>query len=118
MKFLKLLWVIPFLMLSCAHSPQEKMKRDYQNSAENRIDDMQDNIKQLEKRSEQLLGEPKLELTSAIDKVKAEKTDAEAQLKELKARDASTWVEKKASVDQSLSEMEEAYNGALSILAH
>lgn len=103
-----------FAFTACAHTEEERRQRDFVNRAETRVSEMESNIVKLDKRVEQQLsGVPKRELAAAVENLKTETAQANAELKELKAREATTWVEKKPAVDRELYEMDGAYNEAL-----
>lgn len=119
-KIAKLLSVACILSLgACAHrSEADKEKSDYESSAETRIKRMDKQIKNLEDReAQQLPGGPKEQLTAAVDNLKQKTTAAKAELTELDARGTDTWVDKKASVDQRLYDMDKAYSDALQTMA-
>lgn len=103
---------------ACAHTPEEKMRADYTDTADHRIDQMEDNVKNLQKRADQLLGDPRAQLLTRIDTLKGKIEDAKAQMKEMKGREGSSWVEKKSEVDKSLAAMDDSYAQALQVLAH
>lgn len=103
---------------ACAHTEEQHRQSDFVDRAENRVSEMESNISKLDKRVEQQLpGAPKRELTAAVENLKNETAQAKAELKDLKARDATTWVEKKPAVDRELYEMDGAYNEALRIFS-
>jgi hypothetical protein len=112
--------IIPAAVLGfgCTHTTEEDLRDNYEESAESRIDRMEDNIESLEKRAEQLLGDPRQELTSNVEELKARKATAEAELEELENREGETWVQKKETLDKALVEMDKAYDKALGTLAH
>jgi septal ring factor EnvC (AmiA/AmiB activator) len=114
---LKSLLVLSWLS-ACAHtSDLEQRKQTFEQHADDRLSNMNDNIKSLEKRSSQLLGEPRQQLNEAISGLKQQVANSRAELGELKGRSGSTWVEKKEQVDRQLYEMERSYNGALNVLS-
>lgn len=97
---LTLLALLSLFLGACAHTADEKRKSEFENDAENRIEAMEKNVKELrERQGEQLGGTPKQELTASINDLQRTIGIAKAELKELKARDPSTWVEKKGAVD-------------------
>jgi septal ring factor EnvC (AmiA/AmiB activator) len=104
-------------LFACTHTPEEKYKNNYQESAEARIERMEDNIERLSERAQELLGEPRANLQSAIDNLSQQMREAKMELSELRDRGTDTWLEKKASTDQQLNEMDDAYNEALKTIA-
>ena len=103
---------------ACVHaSEQEKAKASYEATANTRISTMQKHIDALDKKAaEQLPGEPKMELTQAIDTLKQSTKQAQTALTQLDQRDPSTWVNGKSTVDQKLFDMDQAYSNALQVL--
>src|SRR5688572_25303850 len=104
------------LTTACMHTEEEHRQRDFAKRAETRVSEMERNIAKLDKRVEQQLpGDPKRELSAAVENLKKETAEAKVELSELKSRDAVTWVEKKPTVDRELYEMDGAYNEALRV---
>ncbi len=116
MRHILIATIASLALLACTHSPEEKRKRDFESSAQDRIGNMESNIKSLEARNSQLLGTPKQELGAAITALRTQTDEAKSELKELSARDANTWLQKKNTLDQELFEMDTAYNSALEVL--
>lgn len=102
----------------CAHRSDEASRKEaFQDNTDDRIDNMERNIRSLKQRSSQLLGEPKQELDAAIVKLEDQVAVARAELRELQSRGSAEWVQKKEQVDQHLYEMDNAYSKALSTLS-
>ena len=102
---------------SCMHTADEKQKLSFEATAEDRIESMEDNAQILEKRAkEQIDSTLKGDFQTRITTLKRSTSEAKAELAELRARDVSTWVEKKPAVDRKLYEMEDAYNEALDFI--
>lgn len=116
---LSLLTVIPLSFAACAHTEQEKEKKHYESRVDDRIDDMEHNIKRLQARyDQQVEGPAKAEVGAKIDALKREKDAARDTLKELEKRSTTTWIDKKAEVDRALARMDAAYDAALRTVAH
>lgn len=103
-------------LIACAHTADEKRKNEFQSNAQSRISKMESNIENLEQRNKELLGQPQVDLTSAINELKTQTAEAKDEVAELKARSTDTWLEKKANVDKELYDMDGAYNAALRVL--
>ncbi|MGE0174755.1 MAG: hypothetical protein AB7T49_18325 [Oligoflexales bacterium] len=104
------------LIPACFHTMDERKKSDFEETADDRIDGMEKNIKRLEKQADQQVsGEGREKLHAAISELKQHTSVAKAELKEMEDRDVKTWTDKKSSVDDALYNMDKSYNDALTV---
>lgn len=104
------------VLVGCSHTTDEKRKAEFEDRADDRIEAMEQSVKELQLREkEQLAGAPKQGLTASIGALQNKVNAAKAELNELEQRDANTWVQKQGAVNDALHEMDEAHHAALAI---
>lgn len=118
MNYVKAILVSGFLAVTtvgCVHTEAETQKKDFENTAEDRLEQMEDRLKKLEVRRDQLLGQPKADLALAVEALKTQLEKTKSELENLESTNASKWLEAKSAVDRELYNLDSAYGKALEV---
>jgi peptidoglycan hydrolase CwlO-like protein len=91
-------------------------KDQYVKDFQAKVDEYQVKIDELKTKAETASGTVKDELNQKIDMLTAKQEEAKSKIEEIKAATVDTWDNVKAGADQVLTEIDNLYNDALSLI--